>query len=318
MSDWTIHRYDASMASEWNSFVAQSRNATFLFDRGYMDYHADRFTDCSWVVRKKGRIMALLPADITDDGVLRSHGGLTYGGWILPVSHMDGADMLDIFSRCVEIWKHEGFTALDYKPLPYIYASRPSQEDEYALFRLGAVLAERNLSSTIDMRHGWQPDKMQRRHLKAASSLPITIEETDDTEGFVSMLQECLRMRHDAAPVHTAAELEMLRRRFSENIRIFVTRFEGGIHAGVCVYDTGLVAHAQYIATSSEGRRLNLLTPLFHTLITDRFADRRYFDFGISNEDHGRYLNSGLLRQKTSYGAGATVYSRFTLSLSTM
>ena len=53
--------------------------------------------------------------------------------------------------------------------------------------------------------------------------------------------------------------------------------------AGVCVYDTGRVAHAQYIATTAEGRELNLLTPLFHKLITETFRDRAYFDFGTSN-----------------------------------
>lgn len=317
MSDWKIHRYDPVEVQEWNGFVSSARNSTFLFDRRYMDYHADRFADCSWVVRKKGRIMAALPANITSDGVLHSHGGLTYGGWILPPAHIDGNDMLEIFSMCCDVWAEQGIVALDYKPLPYIYADSPSQEDEYALFRLGAVLTERNLSSTVDMRHGWRPNKMQKRHLAAALRLPISVEETDDVHVFMAMLHSCLLERHNTVPVHTPEEMTMLRTAFPGNIRLFVAKLDGCPHAGVCVYDTGVVAHAQYIATTPEGRRSNLLSPLFHRLITEVFADRRYFDFGISNEDHGRYLNAGLLRQKTSYGAGATVYSRFTLSLST-
>ena len=40
-----ILRYDPSMAPRWNEFVANSANATFLHDRRYMDYHADRFMD---------------------------------------------------------------------------------------------------------------------------------------------------------------------------------------------------------------------------------------------------------------------------------
>ena len=31
-----IKGYDPSMSDEWNRFVASARNATFLFDRGYM------------------------------------------------------------------------------------------------------------------------------------------------------------------------------------------------------------------------------------------------------------------------------------------
>ena len=53
--------YTPAMHDEWNSFVARARNATFLFDRRYMDYHADRFTDHSIVFRRKGHVVALLP-----------------------------------------------------------------------------------------------------------------------------------------------------------------------------------------------------------------------------------------------------------------
>ena len=42
-----IVRYTAEKADEWNAFVAESKNGTFLFNRGYMDYHADRFVDHS-------------------------------------------------------------------------------------------------------------------------------------------------------------------------------------------------------------------------------------------------------------------------------
>ena len=86
------------MEREWNEFVGRSRNGTFLLDRRYMDYHADRFTDCSWLAMKGNRIMAMLPANISADGVLHSHGGLTYGGWILPPAHLDGAGLLEIFT----------------------------------------------------------------------------------------------------------------------------------------------------------------------------------------------------------------------------
>lgn len=316
MDKITVERYNPALAGEWDSFVDMSRNSTFLFRRDYMDYHADRFDDCSWIVRKKGKPIAMLPANITPDGVLHSHGGLTYGGFMLPQSHVDGSDVLRIFSCCIAAWREMGIKALDYKPLPHIYAASPSQEDEYALFRLGAVATERCISSTIDMHRGWMPNKLQKRHLAAASKLPVTIAETDDIPAFMAMLHDCLRERHNTAPVHTADEMSRLKTSFAANIRFFVASIDGLPHAGVCVYDTGIVAHAQYIATTARGRELNLLTPLFHHLITSEFANRRYFDFGISTEQHGTYLNEGLLRQKTSYGAGATIYSRFILDLS--
>ena len=316
MSDlWRIERYDQSRRREWNEFVARSRNATFLFDRDYMDYHSDRFDDASRMAYKGNRLMALLPANVTGDRILHSHGGLTYGGWILPSSHLDGADLLDIFEELCAVCRAEGLTGIDYKPLPFIYSGMPSQEDEYALFRIGASLTERNLSAAINLRCPGGFNQQQRRHFSKTAKMPIEVSETTDINGFMSMLADCLRDRHDTAPVHTDREMKLLAGRFPDNIRFFVTRFEGVPHVGVCVYDTGRVAHAQYIATTEEGRRLNLLTPLFNYLINDLFADRDYFDFGISNEDHGRYLNEGLLRQKYSYGATGVAYSRYFISL---
>lgn len=310
-----IVRYNQSMRREWNEFVGRSRNGTFLFDRGYMDYHADRFADCSWLAMKGNRIMAMLPANLTDDGVLHSHGGLTYGGWILPPAHLDGAGLLEIFGAACDVWRGEGIRALDYKPVPYIYCDRPSQEDEYALFRLGAELTECNLSATIDLTHPVAFNQQQRRHLAKALRLPIEVGEMTDIDAFMAILSDCLRERHDTQPVHTADEMRLLASRFPDSVRFFATTLDGEPHAAVCVYDTGIVAHAQYIATTPRGRELNLLTPLFHKLITETYKNRRYFDFGISNEDHGRYLNAGLLRQKCSYGASGTVYTRHLLTL---
>jgi hypothetical protein len=51
-------------------------------------------------------------------------------------------------------------------------------------------------------------------------------------------------------------------------------------------------------------------------LIHDRYAGKDYFDFGISTEDDGRYLNAGLMKNKESYGARATVCDWYSLDLS--
>lgn len=312
---WDLRRYEPADREIWDEFVKLSRNSTFLFMRGYMEYHSDRFADCSWLAFKGNSLRAVLPADISAGATLRSHGGLSYGGWILPQAHFDGSDMLDLFMAGVRQWKRTGIKRLDYKPLPSIYARRPSQEDLYALFRLGANVSEVTLSSTIDLRNPGGLNKLQRRHLVKASALPVEIAESDDVDEFMALLEVCLKERHNTKPVHTAEELKLLRERFPENIRIFVARLCSRVEAAVCIYDTGLVAHAQYIATSPEGRKLNLLTPLFDWLIKVRYSDRSYFDFGISTEDAGRFLNVGLLRQKSSYGATATVFSRYFLNL---
>ncbi|HEY4085616.1 MAG TPA: hypothetical protein VGM43_06740 [Bryobacteraceae bacterium] len=78
-----VETYSPAARAEWNAFVAASRNGTFLFDRAYMEYHADRFPDHSRLIRNgKGELIAIFPASAAGDTVA-SHGGLTYGGCIL-------------------------------------------------------------------------------------------------------------------------------------------------------------------------------------------------------------------------------------------
>ena len=56
----SIQRYTAEKTDEWNTFVAASKNGTFLFNRCYMDYHSDRFKDHSLMFyydnRNKGEV----------------------------------------------------------------------------------------------------------------------------------------------------------------------------------------------------------------------------------------------------------------------
>ena len=46
---WRIERYTPDRKSLWDDLTDASRNATFLLRRDYMDYHADRFADCSLI-----------------------------------------------------------------------------------------------------------------------------------------------------------------------------------------------------------------------------------------------------------------------------
>ena len=78
-----ILEYTSNDEKRWNAFIRESKNGTFLFHRGYMEYHADRFTDASLLVlSEKGAVIAVLPANRVDD-VVYSHQGLTFGGLII-------------------------------------------------------------------------------------------------------------------------------------------------------------------------------------------------------------------------------------------
>ena len=45
-----IRKYNDADKEVWNAYVEHARNATFLLNRSYMDYHSDRFHDHSLMI----------------------------------------------------------------------------------------------------------------------------------------------------------------------------------------------------------------------------------------------------------------------------
>ena len=308
--------YAPNLRTEWDDFVKGSKNGTFLIERGYMDYHAQRFTDCSLLFYKKGRLIAILPANYKkEEQTIYSHGGLTYGGLLLS-EKITTVETMQVMA-CAKEWMHItlGAQRWIYKPIPHIYHRAPAEEDLYALFRQEATLTARAASAVIDNNHPIAMQELRKRGIKKACNKGITYEESNDLKTFWQILEEVLAERHGRKPVHTVKEMEQLKEAFPDRIRLFVARCEDEVVAGTIIYETEQVAHAQYIAASSQGRRAQALDGLFAYLITERYADKRYFDFGISTEQGGRYLNEGLIFQKEGFGARAVMYDIYEMKV---
>lgn len=308
--------YTSSMKNTWDTFVTQSKNGTFLFLRNYMDYHADRFTDCSLMFYKRGELIAVLPANhVAEERKVYSHGGLTYGGLILS-ERISVSDTMQVMT-CAKQWMRLTLGAKEwiYKPVPHIYHRAPAEEDLYALFRQEATLVARGVSATITNDNVLPMQELRRRGAKKANTNNVTYEESDALQEFWNILEEVLAGRHGCKPVHTVEEMKRLMAAFPDNIRLFVAKADGRVVAGTLIYETEQVAHAQYIATFDEGRVIGALDGLFCHLITKVFAEKKHFDFGISTEQGGRYLNEGLAFQKEGFGARAVVYDAYKLKI---
>lgn len=307
--------YEPGRQREWDEFVGAAKNGVFLFRRDYMDYHADRFPDASLIFADEaGRTVALLPATRRDDALV-SHAGLTFGG-IIADTGMKLGPMLELFEAMVERLRADGVRQLVYKAVPHIYHRVPAEEDLYALFRHGARLFRRDVSSAIDARARLPFSKGRRYAAKLARKGGVEVRRSDDFETFMRIEERLLGEKYGARPVHTAAELRLLAGRFPENIRLFAAHRGAEMLAGVVVYAGELVAHAQYIAAGEEGKRAGALDLVLEHLINEEYADRRYFDFGISTEQGGRLLNAGLAENKQGFGARAVVYDFYELDLS--
>ena len=306
-----IRRYNPLIdQTAWNQFVATSKQGNFLFDRNYMDYHSDRFSDYSLMVYRRGKLYAVLPAN-AQGSVLYSHQGLTYGG-LITNEHATAEDICSTFRCLNELLRAEGFHKVVYKAIPHIYHRLPAEEDLYALFNVShAKLIERNISSTVCLRH---PLKWFRdRHYGAnkARTEGITITESDDLEAFWKILEANLMQTYGAKPVHSLQEMQLLKSRFPNQIRLFAAMLNGQMLGGTLVYIMPTVVHTQYISASPEGKHLHALDLLFRHLLEVEFVDWPNFDFGTSNEDHGRALNEGLIYQKEGFGGRGVTYDTY-------
>ncbi len=308
-----VIKYTYEFKSIWNEFISKAKNSHFMFYREYVEYHADRFEDFSVLFYKNAKLIAVMPANIKNQ-VLYSHQGLTFGGIIVNNS-ITAIDMLEIFENLIKFMKNKGFHKFIYKCMPHIYHLQPAEEDLYALFINQARLVRRDISSSIILNNHIGYYRGKRSSIIKASKNNLEIFESQDYSAFWSLLSTVLLNRHGTTPVHSYSEINLLSTLFPNNIKLFVVKKNDELLAGAVIYECNNVAHTQYLANSDLGRDLRALDFLIDYLITDVYANAKYFDLGTSNEDNGRFLNRGLIRQKSSFGARSVVHDFYELDL---
>lgn len=308
-----VRRYTPSHAEEWDRFVQDSKNGTFLFNRSFMEYHRERFSDHSLLLFIDGGLQALLPANAAGD-VLVSHGGLTYGGFITNTKMQAGV-MLDVVEATLDHARMAGFTAVHYKPIPHFYHRVPAEEDIYALFRAGARVTRVDVASAIRMADRLPMSKSKRHGIKAARKAGIEVRESADWAACWEILAAALTDRHNSRPTHSLAEIKALSARFPRYIRLFGAYQDQSMISALVIFDCGPTVHVQYIGSSSAGRDLHGVDLIVEYLLDSVYKDAVWFDFGISTEDGGTILNTGLARQKEMFGARSVVYKHMEIPL---
>ncbi len=308
----TINKYSSVEFKRWNSLVEQSNNGTFLFNRNYMEYHSDRFIDSSLTIYDKQDLVAVIPANIVNNKFI-SHGGLTYGG-VLHDHRIDTEKMLYLFEALLSYFKKNNITEIVYKVIPHIYHIKPCEEDLYALFRFNFELFRRDPSSTIYLNNTLVPGKKINRYKKLKQD-GLQVIKANDSTNIIETFKINLLKKYGLAPVHTAEELNLLYNRFPHNINFYEVYFNTTFIGGVILFITKKVVHVQYMTATDEGYKMRVFDYLFPYL-TDLYRNQfDYFDFGISSEQEGRYLNTGLIAQKEGFNASTICYDFYRLKL---
>jgi hypothetical protein len=306
VKNYTVKRYEKNDYKDWNAFIGQAKNATFLFHRDFMEYHSDRFEDHSLIVLDGEKWVAILPVNVVEN-VVFSHQGLTYGGLVYN-EKIKLASIIEIFKSVLSFLNENKIEKLQLKLLPSIYHQKPAEELNYALFVAKAQLIRRDTLSVIDLSQPYSLSKLRKRGVKNGINNSLIIKEVQDFTAFWNeILIPNLALKHQAQPVHSLEEISKLKTFFPENIRQFNVYENGAIVAGTTIFESENVAHCQYISGDEMKNELGGLDLLFQQLISETFKYKRFFDFGISNENQGQKLNNGLSYWKESFGASTIV-----------
>ena len=305
-----IRRYTPEDKALWDRYVAKARNATFLFYRDYMDYHSDRFEDHSLLFFMGNHLHSILPANISGT-TLYSHQGLTYGGLLMDTD-VTAAEVITLFKELNQFLQICGIRKVIYKPVPWVYHQIASEEDLYPLFwECKARITQRDIGTTIFMQQHLRWRKDRRRRLKRSLEAGIEVVRTDDFAAFWNVLEANLMERHQVHPVHTLEEIQLLHKKFPNNILQYNAILNGEVVAGMTFYLTQQVLHGQYCSSNDTGKAYGAVDAIHDYVMHHEFPEIPYMDFGRSTEGNGSILNEGLVAQKEGFGGRTICYDTY-------
>ncbi|MBA3648953.1 MAG: GNAT family N-acetyltransferase [Chitinophagales bacterium] len=300
-----IIRYNPSWKQRWDNFISESKNATFLFYRDYMDYHSDRFQDHSLMITEDDHLIALLPLNKNNESFI-SHEGLTYGGFLCN-SAMKQKRMNNCFDVFLNYAKEEGVREIIYKAIPGIYHTCLTEEDLYSLFIYGFELHRRDSSATLIPSCKVKLRKDRKAKISRAGKMNLQIKQSKDFSDYFKIVDFRLQSKYHARAAHNAKEIELLAEKFPENIKLFACYQNTEMIGGTLIYESKNVAHAQYIAASNAGEQMGAIDLLIYHLLSEVYKEKKYLDLGKSTEQEGRWLNENLMSFKESFGAKISI-----------
>ncbi|WP_343707864.1 FemAB family protein [Flavobacterium sp.] len=305
---YTIKKYSQEDYSIWNDFVAQSKNATFLFHRDFMEYHKDRFEDFSLLVYEDEKLRAILPANKKENAIY-SHQGLTYGGLVY-LPKLKAEKVESILDEILLFLKENQVDTFYYKPIPNFYFSEGNAAMDFFLLKRGAILERKEMNLAGNLQAALKISKSKMKHFRRIENLDLDVFEEEDFDPFwEKILEPRLAEKFNVKPVHSKEEMAFLKSKFPKNIRQYSAYRNDEIIAGITIFETKNVVKSQYGATSKTGEEFRALDFLFINLIHKyKRKGKHFFDMGIVDEGNESGYNLGLLNQKEELGC--TVYNQ--------
>lgn len=318
-SEIEVKPYSAENREAWDELVRHSRNGTFLFLRDYLEYHSDRFEDASLVLSYEGEVRGVFVANRIENRIV-AHSGLTYGGLVVSkkVKAIEAAHCMQAALQYYEKNARE----LSYKPVPDFFHAHPLHEDQIQIVQMGGRLEKFESGWVVDFSKDLPLQQRRMRSAKKAEKSGIEIKKTDDLRSFWErVLVPHLGAKFETQPVHSYEEIQRLNDKLKGCFELWAAfELRDGAQemvAGTLLYVFEPALHAQYIASTEQGRQSGAIDLLFSRLLVEAKNRKcHYFSLGTATQEDGLYgLNSGLVEWKEGWGAESHPYLRYLLPL---
>jgi hypothetical protein len=317
MSHWQIGRFEPSEAPMWDDVVAASPQGALQHRRRFLDYHGERFSDRSLVVRQDEVVVAVYSAadSPSSPGEVVSHPGAAYGGLVLAPGNR-ASEVPGIVDAMIRHYQESGVRRLVVRPPWHWTQRRPDEVFTHELLRRGATAHAWQLVSVVDLSRPLSLGSRRRRMLKRGTSRLSVSWDVDHLSPYWEILEDRLLMSHSAKPTHSLDEAKNLAARFPDNIQL-ATAWEGReIVGGALIIKESTYQHLQYIAATDAGRDAGA-TDVVVVAVAERARSEgvKSLSLGSSVAPHDYLVNAGLLDFKSEFGASAFAVPRFILDL---
>ncbi len=298
-----IEIYQQALQKDWDNLIEHSINASLIHFRNYMEYHQDRFEDCSACVFQDDKLVAVFPAE-KENNQIYSHRGLTFGGPLF-LEALKPTLIQEVINQLIFFYKESNDKSIYIHPSPEFYWNNSqSYQDllqvlESCNFKTVKEKVYQTVSLPVSIKDRgkiWGKKKAEKHYLRVNLS--------SDFEYFwENILSPNLSSRHHTNPTHSLEEISLLKKRFPDKIQLWAV-FKGDEMLGGCVtFSHRNVIHAQYTAATKEGKSMRALDLLFAEIIEKSAQKYEYLSMGISTDPIKGLPNHGLVKWKESWGA---------------
>lgn len=296
-----IKPYQPELKGDWDAVVSSSINGTFIHQRDFIEYHGNRFKECSLMFYFQGKPVVVFPAEKSENQVF-SYRGLTHGGWII-TNELEEEQLRNIIKDTLQYYQLKGYQSLEVRCIPGFFHSGSTSSLETTIHQLKPDLVSKSIFHATALPFKIS-DRGRKWGRKKAVSSGLRVEESDDFEGFWNnILIPHLSNKFHHKPVHSLEEICYLKSCFHNEIKLFAVYRETEMLAGTVVFLQNKVIHCQYIASHSQGRESRALDLLFGVLLDTFNGNKSHLSLGTSLDAVTGKPIVSLIKWKESIGA---------------